>query len=766
MAAKNFNNGQQALDVRNIINSGTQINSQFSLASISVDADYSLDLAAYYEVTPQSKISIQFPSAVVPASNARLSLDNGVTYYNIQDSDFIQLIGSDVQSGYHTLTYNGTVWIRVSSGVDSEVERSTPQTDIASIISLGTDAKDGMVNAKFGGLTVKSETNNLISGIYTSSDNEEVYLLANGLVGSPGSIQRYTEYSGNKMFYYINIPASATEFDVIQTAGGVRTSVPSGTEVWLTLTAPSDTALAYISITANGGGVISMDDCSIFAIDMTALGIESYTEAQILDVARSMSAGTDLQDAIVNAKTVGKNLFDLSTSTLGFVYSNLSNESSTVADSTGNISDYIQVKEGETYYVSGSIGASVNHYFDSDKVWVEGFALVDGQITIPSGVSFMRLSNRGLMTMQVEQNTVATDYEPYRAMEIPLEFSVLRSVPNGEQDILYNELDDKGLNKWIHEKNIKEYFLESADFVALTTGTNNQWVRFTVQEDDIYFGSGSPTLTTGRVVEGFTSENGVLSADDVENAGKMIYSTTSQFNLVFAGTTNFTDIADARTQLEGTKMLYQLETPTITEYLNLPYLASFDNGTLYQEGLIPSLEWSVPTNLSAEVEDLHRIVGSLQSQIGSGYTGVREGKNIEAITGNTIVDMEGLEPGSYELVLSGQFMTTGSGLIYIKPKDVAFDGSLVYGSNITGFENIFFPVGTTTIPNILKNTKFDIQIGVNNFYITQEYYDTESVSGNGRSMASSSNINGDGKKLIFQNGNSGSFVDYKLIKKG
>jgi hypothetical protein len=115
MAVRQINNSENALSIRNKINNGLEINSQFNLASISANADYSLNLDTYYEVANQSKISIEFPSAIDTGDNARISLNNGTDYNNIKSEEGVQLLGSDVEGKFLTLTYDGTDWIRVGA---------------------------------------------------------------------------------------------------------------------------------------------------------------------------------------------------------------------------------------------------------------------------------------------------------------------------------------------------------------------------------------------------------------------------------------------------------------------------------------------------------------------------------------------------------------------------------------------------------------------------------------------------------------------------
>lgn len=112
-------------------------------------------------------------------------------------------------------------------------------------------------------------------------------------------------------------------------------------------------------------------------------------------------------------EVVGKNIFDKSKIIRN---KSLSSSSGSIVDVDGYcISDFIEVKEGETYTISY---AHTMPYYDATQKFVaNGFGTIDNSktFTIPNGVKYIRFST-GLNlvdTVQVEVGTKTTKYEEY-----------------------------------------------------------------------------------------------------------------------------------------------------------------------------------------------------------------------------------------------------------------------------------------------------------------------------------------------------------------
>ncbi|KAB8037416.1 SGNH/GDSL hydrolase family protein [Janthinobacterium aquaticum] len=108
----------------------------------------------------------------------------------------------------------------------------------------------------------------------------------------------------------------------------------------------------------------------------------------------------------------GKNLFDKTAATLGKYLT----ETGVLADNpVYNVSDYIAVKPGETYYANAS-GMRYTCYFDKEKiVRVGGSDVGTSPFTVPQGISYVRVTMfaSDMDVFQLE-NGPTTAYEPFQ----------------------------------------------------------------------------------------------------------------------------------------------------------------------------------------------------------------------------------------------------------------------------------------------------------------------------------------------------------------
>ena len=146
----------------------------------------------------------------------------------------------------------------------------------------------------------------------------------------------------------------------------------------------------------------------------------------------------DYQDSI--KKSTGKNLFDKSTAIVGKNW-NGDNLAYSIA------SDYIEVEEGKTYVISttnmSSYSSTTVVKFDSNKNVVLP-AIKTNPFTVPEGIKYIKLSIRSATShtwtqseldnaqYQLEQNSQATDYEPYGKVWY-IEKNISRVVLNGSE---------------------------------------------------------------------------------------------------------------------------------------------------------------------------------------------------------------------------------------------------------------------------------------------------------------------------------------------
>ena len=125
-------------------------------------------------------------------------------------------------------------------------------------------------------------------------------------------------------------------------------------------------------------------------------------------------------------KVEGKNLFNknaVTTSKWLNINGELENASNYV------VSDYIQLEEGQTYYIPKRSSSRTKYYKADKSVYSNVWDVSDiaQAITIPTGVKYIRMSFLiagavaiDLDTVQFEKSSTATTYEPYQSQTYPI----------------------------------------------------------------------------------------------------------------------------------------------------------------------------------------------------------------------------------------------------------------------------------------------------------------------------------------------------------
>lgn len=118
-----------------------------------------------------------------------------------------------------------------------------------------------------------------------------------------------------------------------------------------------------------------------------------------------------------NVDITGKNLFDKTTITTGKYIDASGN---LVNDNSNFVGDYIPIDNTKSYYVSQSAGGVIRvGYYDSNKTFISRQLISAnyGSLIIPNNTVYVRLScyNQSLDTLQLEQNSTATEYEEYKS---------------------------------------------------------------------------------------------------------------------------------------------------------------------------------------------------------------------------------------------------------------------------------------------------------------------------------------------------------------
>jgi len=267
----------------------------------------------------------------------------------------------------------------------------------------------------------------------------------------------------------------------------------------------------------------------------------------------------------VRVKSVGKNLFDKSKTTDGYYYSNAGVKT---VSATYCYSGKIKVLPSTSYKVSGTFLNIV--CFDSSDNFISYSG--SSQFVTPVNVSYVRVSTliSNKDTIQLEEGTVATAYEPYEGTEAYINAS-LRKLPNGVIDEITLAGDKV--------QRTKEYVLQSANVTNITTGTVNiDYVSINKPIDWVEYGR-NITLTNNIISEII---KGYGYADNISNIGFVYSSDNSTFGLIVAKGT-YATLAAAQTALTGTKIIYQLAAPIVSKIEGIETILSRPSGTIYVE---------------------------------------------------------------------------------------------------------------------------------------------------------------------------------------
>jgi len=323
--------------------------------------------------------------------------------------------------------------------------------------------------------------------------------------------------------------------------------------------------------------------------------------------------------------SVGKNLFNKNTKASGYLISSIT------GNLTANVlhyaSDWISVTPSTSYRRSGSGGAQRRHaIYDINKTFISG-AQDSATITIPANGYWIKISDLldNHNTEQVELGTSATTYEPYKdtVAETPI---ALRSVP-----VISDTFD---VQTGIHTKNVSdEYSLVEADIVELVTSlTNVDYVKINKNALSKAYGSTAVAIYDTYRLIGY-SENQTTSGTSIDNVSYIRTFKLTAFSneiafVVAKGT--YASLATAKTALAGTKLYYQIATPTITNY-DPQILQAQKSGTVYLSGAgtIPTTTYSYGTTIKAQVDDNSEMIDRVDDKVESHIDNVANAHGID-----------------------------------------------------------------------------------------------------------------------------------------
>lgn len=406
-----------------------------------------------------------------------------------------------------------------------------------------------------------------------------------------GGLQNTSLILNDRYFAYSSYEVTGT-FTNVQlkyrdVTGGNNLSIDTNTDsvgevygFFTPTTNSTNAGLQYI-LTKSGGVTATLDifgNYGVFVINVTALGIESYTKEQMRTLVRAgYFEGLQSTKAGLEIKSVGKNLYDreqdytvFPATEYGLIPTGLTLKST----STGQfryIRRLVSLKPSTTYNikadsvrVQGTSGGGILVQDESATTTLGGNVATlnpDFNFTVPADglvlISFVATwatTEDGEVVytnLQLEQGSTSSAYEDYKESIVRTN-ETLRRVPIGTKD-------EQNMNTGVITKRIQEYTFEAGDFTALTTGTNVDKVR-----TDASFFSDITSLDNAvqgvTLVDGFANEVDAVSWDTAGNENSHDATSTGRIELIFASGT-YADLATAQTALAGTKIIYQLSVP-------------------------------------------------------------------------------------------------------------------------------------------------------------------------------------------------------------
>lgn len=244
-----------------------------------------------------------------------------------------------------------------------------------------------------------------------------------------------------------------------------------------------------------------------------------YVEKSIIS-SKLQSVNATIQD-LDNAKLskiYGKNLFDKNKLTKGKYLST----NNTLGDNAEYaISDFIPVIEGEKYTYTdlkayGAVACYYNKYKEFVKEYTPNYGDSSETITIPEGVSFLRVSvkNTQINTTQIEKGSTSTTYEDYTEylpyLELSKQFKTLSTNIEKINDIIPSPLSGK--------KDV----LNNDDYIEFEVSNCKQ----------------NNTISFNAQVTSFGSLEICHGQTEWYNCGKIVIDSTSIKYYTFTGTSN------------------------------------------------------------------------------------------------------------------------------------------------------------------------------------------------------------------------------------
>lgn len=487
--------------------------------------------------------------------------------------------------------------------------QTTTVTNTTSIFSIGNTLSDsvyyGILDMLIGGQTLVNSIKNgnfsngttgwsAVSATINVADNI-LSCTANG-TNVRGDLIHYTKLRpkiGDKIFAYIRIRATNPDATGIfpflydngsynYLIGGVPIYYPTQNqwyEQYGIINSLVDASQAvqfrayhqYPDATTANGKVMEVDgNAGVFAINMTALGIADYTEEQMLDYCRNGYIDGMASTSPCRITSVGKNLFD------GKLLNGYYDGSGIFIPSTAyKASKKIKINPNKTNVISGlnqnvilSKWDSSNNYIGLDSSFANGDTINNVGYIAFRGNTFLNPD-----TIQIEEGTTPTTYEPHKS-SILYTREPLRYVPTAR------DTTDSNSNKI---KKVGRYVLQSGDIASMFTSLTNVDMAITT----VPFIADAKAFISeakGQVLSSWGTEVLASERDSINSIGKFATLTVTGGNRIDFIFAKGTSLAEARTELAGKEILYELAEPIHSTVFTAP-LESYTNGTVYIENI-------------------------------------------------------------------------------------------------------------------------------------------------------------------------------------
>ena len=217
--------------------------------------------------------------------------------------------------------------------------------------------------------------------------------------------------------------------------------------------------------TGTGGSFNSEENTHIDIYFYCGSGTEAEVDFTNIQLEEGTVATPYVPYNSLEFKVEGKNRFDKSVAVLGYINDANGN---LLSSTTRYASDYIEIKPNTNYYITIQTSGNWGAWYDENKAYISGITGYGTKVS-PAKAKYIRLTiinSTSLETMQLEEGSTATDYEPYKSQVV--------TFPLGEEKLMEGSyLADDGIH---HTR--KQYTFTGNETVYITTYGNNK--RFTV----------------------------------------------------------------------------------------------------------------------------------------------------------------------------------------------------------------------------------------------------------------------------------------------